>query len=179
VRVDSVPLTRSPERAKVPRMRAPSSLRLPAALLALAAAACSPRVIPGTEIHDTQDTRRIYALVNEYRDALLRKDANAIVAMAAPDYFDAAGTPEPEDDVNRELLAQRLPEDLSKIDSMKLDVTIRKIEVQKDRAIAEIFFDGWYRVKTPAGAVARTDSDLQQLLLRKVDGKQWMFTSGL
>jgi hypothetical protein len=161
-------------------MRAPSPLRLLAALVAVAAIGCSPRVIPGTDIPDTRDTRQIYALVQEYREALQRKDSNAIVAMAAPDYFDAAGTPEPEDDVNRELFAQRLPQDLSKIDSVKLDVTIRKIEVQKDRAIAEIFFDGWYRVKTPAGtAVPRRDSDLQQLLLRKVDGKQWMFTSGL
>jgi hypothetical protein len=160
-------------------MRASAILRLSAVLLAAAAAAaCSPRLLPGTDIREDRDTRAIYDQIQAYRDALQRRDAQAILAMVAPDYFDTAGTPEPEDDVNRDILAQRLPADLEKVDAMKLDVTIRKIQVQKDRAVAEVFYDGWYRVKTPGGIVPRRDSDIQQLRLRKIE-QRWYFTGGL
>lgn len=154
-------------------------VRLSAVLVAAASAvACSPRLLPGTDIREDRDTRAIYDRVLAYRDALQRRDPQAILAMVSPDYFDTAGTPEPEDDVNRDLLAQRLPADLEKVDSLRLDLTIRKIEVHGDRAVAEVFFDGWYRVKTSAGAVPRRDSDLQQLRLRKLED-QWLFTGGL
>ncbi|BDG04922.1 nuclear transport factor 2 family protein [Anaeromyxobacter oryzae] len=159
-------------------MRASALLRLPLVLLALAAAACSPRLLPGTEIKDDPDTRAIFELIRAYRDAMRQRDAAAILAMVSPDYFDNSGTPEPEDDVDRAILEKRLPQDLEKVDAMNLDLTLRNIQVQNDRAVAEVFYDSWYRVKTPAGDVARRDSDIHQFRLRKLGGK-WLFAGGL
>ena len=47
-----------------------------------------------------------------------------------------------------------------------------------DEAQAEIFFDSFYRVKTPTTQVPRRDSDVQRLKLKRIDNK-WLFVSGL
>jgi len=167
-------LTGVPDRAKVRRMTS-----RPAILLALAFAACAPRLLPGTEIEETRDTRAIYDTLVAYRDAMNRRDAGAVLALAAPDYFDDAGTPQPQDDVDRAILEKRLPEDLGKLETLRLELTVRRIEVQGDKAVAEVFYDGWYLVKTPVGKdVPRRDSDLHRMALRKVQGR-WLFTNGL
>lgn len=147
-------------------------------LLALAATACAPSLIPGTDVKDTSDNRAVYQTIQAYREAMDRRDAAAVLALAAPDYFDNSGTPQPEDDVDRAILAERLPQDLAKVDAVRLELTVRKVEVKGDRAEAEVFYDGWYRVKTPTGVVPRRDSDIHRMRLRKVDGR-WLFTSGL
>ncbi len=151
------------------------------ALIAFAtvtALACSPHRIPGTEARDTPENRQVYDVVQAYRQAMEKRDAAAVLALVAPEYFDNAGTPEPNDDLDRARLQQNLPQDLAKADAVRLDLTIRKIEVQGDRAEAEVFYDEYYRVQTPEGAVPRRDSDIHRMKLVKVDGA-WKFASGL
>lgn len=151
------------------------------ALLASGAAlalACAPRLIPGTDIKDTPDTRAIASDLEAYRQAVEKRDPEAILAMAAPDYFDNSGTPDPADDVDRAGLAKRL-EDLKNVTDVRLALGLRGIEVTgKDQARAEVSFDQFYRVATPNGPVARHDSDLHRFTFRKIDGK-WLFVSGL
>lgn len=153
-------------------------LALPLAVLVLAAAACSPRRIPGTEIRDTQENRAIYSVVDAYVKGMNERDAAAVLAQVAPDYFDDAGTPEPDDDLDRERLEKALAADLARVESTKLAVSLRKIEVQEDAAFAEIFYDSYYRVMTPAGAVPRRDSDVHRIRLKKV-GADWKIVAGL
>ncbi len=149
-----------------------------AASLALAALACAPHRIPGTDVRDTKDNRAVYDVVQAYRQALERRDANAVLALVAPDYHDAAGTPDPSDDLDRATLAQKLPQDLERANGLKVDFTIRRIEVEGDRAQVELFYDQYYRVKTPTGEVPRRDSDIERLRLERVNGA-WMIASGL
>lgn len=148
------------------------------ALAAVAVAACSPRHIPGTEIPSTTDTRAVYDVVMKYRAALEKRDVPAILALVAPSYYDTAGTPDPADDLDRARLEASLTQDLGKTDSLKVDFTVRRIDVKGDDAQAEIFYDQYYRVKTATTAVPRRDSDVQRLTLKRIDG-QWKFTSGL
>ncbi len=145
---------------------------------ALAALACSPHRIPGTQVRDSPENRAVYDVVESYRQAMEKRDANAVLALVAPDYFDGAGTPEPEDDLDRARLQQTLPQDLAKAETVRLSFTIRKIEVQGDSAEAELFFDEYYRVQTPNGVVPRRDSDVHRMKLHKVDGA-WRIASGL
>jgi hypothetical protein len=147
-------------------------------LAALLLTACGPRLLPGSDIHDTRDTRAIANLVQSYRQALEQRDASAVLALVSPDYFDTAGTTGPEDDVDRAELERRLPADLAKVEAIRLELTLRKIDVEGDRAEAELFYDGWYKVKTPSGTVPRRDTDVHRMRLRKVAG-QWRIASGL
>ena len=151
-------------------------LALPLALLV--AAACSPRRIPGTEIRDTKENRAVYDVVDAYVRAINKRDPSAVLALVAPDYFDDAGTPEPGDDLDREQLEKALAQDLGRLETAKLAVTLRAIDVQQGAAFAEIFYDNYYRVQTPAGAVPRRDSDVHRIRLKKVDG-HWKISAGL
>lgn len=153
---------------------------IPLALCAVIAlsAGCSPRRIPGTEIEDTGDNRAVYEVVRVYQKALEARDAATILSLVAPDYFDASGTPDPADDLDRAQLEQSLPADLARLEGVRMDVTLRRIDVQRDTATAEIFYENYYRVQTPSGAIPRRDADVHRLQLKKIDDK-WKIAAGL
>jgi ketosteroid isomerase-like protein len=153
--------------------------RLLALLLFLGVVACSPpKRLPGTDIRETPDTRAIYTVIEAYVNALNARDPCGVLAHVAPDYFDDAGTPDAADDLDRTQLERAIVEDLGRVDSAKLAVTLRKIEVQDDTAFAEVFYDSYYRVRTQTRVVPRRDSDVHRIRLRRVDG-EWKITSGL
>lgn len=104
-------------------------------------------------------------------------DPQAVMALVAPDYFDGAGTPDSVDDVDRAGLEKRL-HDLANVTALRLQLTVRDIQVKGDQGLAEVFFDQYYRVNTPNGPVARHDADVHRMALKKVQGA-WKFTSGL
>lgn len=147
-------------------------------LLALASVACSARRLPGTDIRDTPDTKAIYEVVQEYVRAMNARDTAAVLAQVAPDYFDDAGTPEPADDLDRRGLEKALAEDLARIDSTRLSLTLRKIEAQDATGFAEVFYESYYRVQTASGPVARRDSDVHRIRLKRVEGA-WKISGGL
>lgn len=149
-----------------------------AVLLALAAA-CGPRLLPGTEVRETGDTRAIYDLIAQWVKAMNERNAPGVLALVSGDYFDDGGTPDPGDDLDREGLEKAVTADLARVEGSKLGVTIRRIDVEGDAATAELFYDSYYRVKTPAGAaVPRRDSDVYQLRLKKA-GDAWKISGGL
>jgi hypothetical protein len=145
-------------------------------LLALALA-CGPRLLPGTDIRDDEDTRAIASMLETYRQAMEKRDAQAVLELVAPDYFDSSGAAEIADDVDRDGLARRLAE-LSKVSALHLQLTLRRVDVKDGVGQAEVFFDQYYRVATPNGPVARHDADVHRMTLKKLNGA-WKFTSGL
>lgn len=143
----------------------------------LALGACAPRLIPGTEIPQTKDTEAIVALVEKYRQALEKKDVDALMSLVSESYRDAAGTPTPEDDLDYRKLREVLPERLSKLEDVKLDIEIRRIDVRGDTADAVFRFDAHYRMPAYKGQT-QTESDLNRMVLVKVGGV-WKIASGL
>jgi hypothetical protein len=154
-----------------PRLRALSAA-------ALLLAACATHRIPGTEIDDTEDNRAVMAVVQAYSDALQRRDAAAILALASPEYFDNAGTADPGDDLDFARLEQTLPADLGRLESLRVEIQVRKVQVDKATAVVELWSDGWYRIQTAQGVVPRRDQDLHRMHLVKRDGA-WKIVSGL
>jgi ketosteroid isomerase-like protein len=153
-----------------------------ALLLAAALLACSPPRIPGTEIPDEPDTRAILKVIESYAAALQRKDAGAILALVSPAYYDDAGTRDPSDDLDRVGLEQSLPKVLGQIGNVKLEVVVRNLVVEKDRATAEVFSDTWYSVTTSAGPTPHRDSDVHRMTFFRAGDKPgvgWMITSGI
>ncbi len=148
------------------------------ALLLALAAACAPRLLPGTDVKETKDTRAIYDVIQKWVDAMNARDVPGVLSVVAPDYFDDAGTPDPSDDLDRGKLEKALTDDLAKVEGSKLAVTIRRIDPTGDTATAELYYDSYYRVQTPSGPVPRRDSDVYRLKLKK-EGGAWKITSGL
>jgi ketosteroid isomerase-like protein len=147
-----------------------------AALLVLAA--CAPHRIPGTDVRDTRDNRAVYEVVRSYQQALERRDAPAILALVSPDYFDTGGTAQASTAMDRQKLETSLPADLAKLEGLRVDITVRNITVEQDTAVAELFYENYYRVQTPTGPIPRRDADVHQLHLRRTGG-DWKITSGL
>jgi len=148
------------------------------ALPALLLAACAAHRIDGTDVVDTPDNRAVFGVVQAYAEALQRRDAAGMLALVSPDYFDNAGTADPADDMDFARLEQTLPTDLARLESLRVDIQVRRIVVEDDSAIAEIWSDGWYRIQTPQGVVPRRDQDLNRMKLARRDGA-WKIISGL
>jgi ketosteroid isomerase-like protein len=149
-----------------------------AALAALLAVGCAPKRIPGTEIRDTPDTRAVVAAIDAYRQAAERRDANAVMALVSTRYFDDAGTPDPRDDLDYDGLRRKLLQDYPKITALRLDIAVRKIDVEGDRAAAYVYYDERYTIATKNGEVPKQASDQNRLLLVR-EGEAWRFVSGL
>ncbi|HSM94016.1 MAG TPA: nuclear transport factor 2 family protein [Anaeromyxobacteraceae bacterium] len=147
----------------------------PAALLL---AACAAHRIPGTNIADTEDNRAVMAVVQAYTEALQRRDAAALLALASPEYFDNGGTADPADDLDFARLEQTLPADLARLESLRVEIQVRNVQIDKDTAVVELWSDGWYRIQTPQGVVPRRDQDLHRMRLVQRDGA-WKIVSGM
>jgi hypothetical protein len=79
------------------------------ALALLPLLACGPRRIPGTDLEDTGDTRAIIDVMTKYNNALVAKDANAILELVDPSFRDTGGTLTNEDDLDYAKLKTVLP----------------------------------------------------------------------
>lgn len=149
-----------------------------ASFSALALAACGTHRIPGTEIRDTPDARAIYGVIDAYRVASERREPESILSLVSPQYFDDAGTPDPGDDLDYSQLQRVLPERFQKVSAMRLGITVREIDVQGDRATANLFYDGHYRLTSTAGETAKAASDMSQMRFVRESGS-WKIVSGL
>jgi len=170
-------LTQAPSRALYGPMRPLPSSALSLALL-LALAACAGRRIPGTDIRDTEDTRAIIATIDAYRQAAERRDAPAVLALVSDKYFDDGGTVDPGDDVDREKLAKRLTADYRKISALRLDIGVKRIDVQDDHAEAYVFYEQAYRIAVGSAEIPKQEGDVHRMRLAKENGA-WRFTSGI
>jgi hypothetical protein len=147
-------------------------------LAALTLAACSPRRMPGTDILDTRDTRLIIATIEQYRQAAERRDSDTVLGLVSPAYFDDAGTPDPSDDLDFRQLERALPEHYRQLASVKLGIGVKAVDVEGDRATANVFYDGYYRIATPAGEAAKVTSDVAQMRFVRENG-HWRIAGGL
>jgi ketosteroid isomerase-like protein len=144
----------------------------------LGAAACAPKLLPGTDLPDTADNRAIFGVVQSYRAAVERRDAAGVLALVSESYFDSAGTPDLTDDLDYATLAKSLPADLARLGSMRMDVAVTRIEVDGDRAAAFLRWDTRYRVVTRTGEVPRAQLDVSRLQLAR-EATGWKITAGL
>jgi hypothetical protein len=151
---------------------------LTVAALGLSLAACGTKRIPGTEISDTADTRQIVTVIDNYRSAAERKDAQAVLSLVSTRYFDDSGTPDPADDQDYAQLQRRLPEDYAKLASVRLGMGVKKVDVKGDAATADIFFDGHWRIATATGEVAKQTNDVNRMTFVRENGA-WKIASGL
>lgn len=143
----------------------------------LLAAACAPRRIPGTELPDTDDTRAILAIMERYRTALEARDAKAIQALVSPEFKEDAGTETPDDDLTYANLPERLANSFPKLDNPKVELSVRRVDVQDDAATAIYYWNASWRLPSLTNR-AQSDSELEQMVFKKTNG-EWKIISGI
>lgn len=153
--------------------------RRPALLLSLLlAAGCSPRLIPGTKIVDRPENRAALQVLSEYKRAAEALDADAVLALAAPDYFDTGSSHRGRQSVDRAALEKQVPEELRRLKALRMDITVKDARVDGDRAEIDYFLVLHYSLALPAGEKWLSESDDARLSLAREGGK-WMVTAGL
>ena len=153
------------------------NVRLLLASAVLLLAACTPRNIPGTQIPDTEDSRAILKVMEHYRTALEARDAKTLHQLVSKSFRDNAGTEDPQDDLTYDNLPQALPALFSRLESPRVDLDVRRVDVRKNGVATVIYY--WNASWRLPGLLDRPqrESELEQMVLQKEDG-QWRIVTG-
>jgi len=153
------------------------NVRLLLASAVLLLAACTPRNIPGTQIPDTEDSRAILKVMEHYRTALEARDAKTLQQLVSKSFRDNAGTEDPQDDLTYDNLPQALPALFSRLESPRVDLDVRRVDVRKNGVATVIYY--WNASWRVPGLLDRPqrESELEQMVLQKEDG-QWRIVTG-
>lgn len=138
--------------------------------------ACAPKRIPGTEIDDTDETRAVIQVMDDYRKAVEREDANAILALLSDDFRDNGGTGTAADDVDKARLQAELPARFQKLDNIRLELTVKKLVFEEEAALATYNYS--YSFQMGPDGKLQSDTDIKQMTLVRRDGK-WKIQSGI
>jgi len=150
-----------------------------ASLLALAGLlACSHNTIPGTNVRDDPQNRAVLQVLASYKQAMEARDANALLSLAAPGYFDKGDPTRPTDPHDLEGLRKSVPRDFNGVKALKLDIDVRNLTINGDQAQVDYFGVMRYAVALPNGEKWFTESDDQRMKFVKVDG-DWKIASGM
>lgn len=172
--------------ARTAPIRIPLSIGRPAArafalALGVSLAACGHSKIPFTQIDDTEDNRAILATIEAYQKAAEARDAEAVLALVSPDYFENNGNSDESDDYNYEQLQTALAADFARTQHLRLRVRVDAIETDEsddNRAYAEVLYDIQAHNDYPTGAKWDTGSDRARLTLVR-HGNTWRIVAGL
>lgn len=171
-------------------MRTTTAILAAVAALPLILAGCASQAsyIPGTKVVDSRTNREIIDVIENYRLAVERKDAAALVLMASPKYWEDGGTATGKDDYGykrlREVLTGRFQQ------SSDLRYSMRYMRVDKKcppgaedrvncRAYVDVLIDASFTVIDARGEEMRRDKRDQNQLVLEWDGDSWKFLSGM
>jgi hypothetical protein len=166
-----------------------SRLVLIAAAVAGALAGCGHQVayITGTgHVIDTPNNQSVLKAVEEYRLAVERRDSDALMLMAHPQYWEDSGTPAGGDDYGyeglRNVLMTRLPRASDIRYSMRymnVSQSCPKLLKAGCRASVDVLIDASYTIASATGKPVRPDKRDQNELVLEWDGHRWLFVSGM
>jgi ketosteroid isomerase-like protein len=150
-----------------------------AVVLTLGLWACGPRLIPGTNIDDTEDNKAIMQVVADYKNAYERRDAAAVLKLVAPSFYETNGTADTSDDYDYKGLSQVLQKEFGQIQDNALNIDVRNISVKGDEAEVNYYYSERFQL-ADAGANGgfKGSSDVAQIKLHRENGT-WKIVSGI
>ena len=146
------------------------------ALSLLAVLACSHN-IAGTSIPDDPQTRALLDVLNKYKEAMEERNAPAVLALAAPGYYDTSRVTRP---IDYPALQKELPADLGRLSGVRLELTIKDVKIDGKKANVDYFQVLRYAVRLPDGGEKwePVQSDDARMKFVEMDGV-WKIASGL
>jgi len=143
---------------------------------------CAAKKIPGTEIDDNDDTRYIITVIEQYRKAVEIKDAQAILDLSDESFRDDGGSASPQDDLDYKQLFTVLPARMSKMDDIKLEIAVRKIDVDRELGTARATYTYSTSFRLPGmNPKVQNEADIKQMTFNLADKSKrtWKITSGI
>lgn len=159
------------------------NLRIAFVVVAAVSMGCTPKKIPGTDINDNDDTRSILDVIESYRRAVEKKDAQTIVALLDPAFRDDGGTSNADDDLEYATANAEISKRLAAADDIRLELNVRKIEFDQDMVKARAVYTWVSSFKIPAlTSRPQSESEIKQMVFRRADKKKkgaWKIVSGI
>jgi hypothetical protein len=148
-------------------------------MVALALTACAAKRIPGTDIEDNDDTRAILRVMEQYRTAVESRDAEAVRKLLSTSFKDEGGTTRPEDRMDYNWITERLGRELKKHDELRLDISVRKINFQRDSDTASAIYTWSLNYRMPGlSNKPQNDSDIKEMWFKR-EKSGWKILSGI
>lgn len=152
-------------------------------LLGTTVIGCATKYIPKTMIEDTEENRQLVSVVENYRTAMESLDANRILELAAPNYYDTSGTPMPDDDVDLTGLKEFFQNYFSKIKALRLVVRVEKVlpdEEDENKMNIDFRYIVRYQMALPVGDLWKSDEELKRMtLVRQSEASPWLILNGM
>lgn len=160
-------------------------LLLIAAIISIGACAHQVTYVAGTKVPYTDMNKSALDACEEYRLAVERGDADALMLMAHKQYWEDSGTPSGSDDYGIEGLRNVLLTRLQKASDIRY--SIRYVGVHQQckelkagcRAAVDVLIDASFTIANPLGRPIRPDKRDQNQLVLEWDGHRWLFLSGM
>jgi hypothetical protein len=161
-------------------------LSLLLAIAAIAACAHGGSYVAGTKIPYSEANKSVLEACEEYRLAVERGDAEALMLMANKQYWEDSGTPSGSDDYGYEGLRKVLTTRLQKASDIRYSVRYMAVHQQCEgelkagcKAQVDILIDASFTVTSALGQPKRPDKRDQNQLTLEWDGRRWLFLSGM
>ncbi len=156
--------------------------------LAVTATACASKqvYISGTRVPYSQGNKALLDAVEQYRLAVERGDAEALMLMANKQYWEDSGTPSGSDDYGYDGLRNVLMTRLGKATDIRY--SLRYVGVSQEckgalqvgcKATVDVLIDASFTIANVNGKASRPDKRDQNQLFLEWDGKRWTFLSGM
>ena len=156
------------------------------AIAAFAACAHGGSYVPGTKVPYSAPNKSVLEACEEYRLAVERGDADALMLMAHPQYWEDSGTPSGSDDYGYEGLRNVLLTRLLKASDIRYSMRYMSVSQQCAgdlkpgcRAAVDVLIDASFTVTNAYGKPSRPDKRDQNQLVLEWDGRRWLFLSGM
>jgi hypothetical protein len=160
-------------------------LFLLAALLSFGACAHNVSYVAGTRVPYSNMNKSVLDACEEYRLAVERGDADALMLMAHKQYWEDSGTPSGSDDYGIEGLRNVLLTRLQKASDIRYSMRYVAVHQQCSelkpgcRAAVDVLVDASFTIANPLGRAVRPDKRDQNQLVLEWDGHRWLFLSGM
>ena len=159
-----------------------------AVLVALSVAACAHNgaYVAGTRVPYSAANKSVLEACEEYRTAVERGDADALMLMAHKQYWEDSGTPSGGDDYGYEGLRNVLMTRLSKATDIRFSMRYLNVKQSCEgdlkagcRATVDVLVDASFTIANATGQPKRPDKRDQNQLVLEWDGRRWLFLSGM
>jgi hypothetical protein len=142
--------------------------------------------VPGTKVVFSSQNKSVLDTCEEYRLAVERADADALMLMEHKQYWEDSGTPSGSDDYGYEGLRTVLLTRMNKASDIRYSVRYVGVSQQCPnelhagcRAAVDVLVDASFTITNVQGKAVRPDKRDQNQLVLEWDGRRWLFLSGM
>lgn len=139
---------------------------------------CGPKLIPNTEIPDTEENRAIVAFCERYRHAVEDLNVGLLLSLASERYFDNSGTAAGEDDLDRDGLEQVLKDRFKAVDEIRYEMRYRDIYEKDSLVMVEYTYTTSFQYHVGEDKRWENKTADNRLELERVDGG-FLIVSGM